>query len=198
MSYKESSIYGAGYHGEGPHRSTEDGKHTIHYKIWYNMLRRCYDVKWQEKNPTYKLCDVCEKWLNFQNFASWFFDNPYYQTGWDLDKDILFKNNKVYSEDTSVFVPGKINGLFVKRNKRRGEYPIGVSWRKSSSKFESYCKDSYGTKVHLGLFDTKEEAFEVYKSFKEKLIKQQAEKWKDQIDPRAYAALMNYQVEITD
>jgi hypothetical protein len=29
-------------------------------------------------------------------------------------------------------------------------------------------------------------------------IKAQAEKWKDRIDPRAYRALMNYEISITD
>ena len=33
---------------------------------------------------------------------------------------------------------------------------------------------------------------------KELRIKEVANKWKDQIDPRAYEALINYQVEITD
>ena len=32
----------------------------------------------------------------------------------------------------------------------------------------------------------------------EQAIKDMANKWKDQIDPRTYDALMNYQVEITD
>jgi hypothetical protein len=33
---------------------------------------------------------------------------------------------------------------------------------------------------------------------KEAYIKEVANKWKDQIDPRAYEALMSYQVEIND
>ena len=37
-----------------------------------------------------------------------------------------------------------------------------------------------------------------YKDAKESFVKEQAEKWKGKIDPRAYKALMNYQVEITD
>ena len=51
---------------------------------------------------------------------------------------------------------------------------------------------------HLGLFNTELEAFKAYKTAKESFIKEQAEKWKSQIDPRAYEALMNYQVEIND
>ena len=50
----------------------------------------------------------------------------------------------------------------------------------------------------LGYYNTEIEAFDAYKQAKENYLKQLAEKWKDQIDERAYNALMNYQVEITD
>ena len=36
------------------------------------------------------------------------------------------------------------------------------------------------------------------KQAKESFIKEQAEKWKSQIDPRAYNALINYTVNIDD
>lgn len=45
---------------------------------------------------------------------------------------------------------------------------------------------------------TPEEAFAVYKREKEKYIKEVANKWKDQIDPRVYESLMNWTIEITD
>jgi len=50
----------------------------------------------------------------------------------------------------------------------------------------------------LGDFKTVEEAFLAYKKAKEAYVKSLANKWKDQIDPRVYNALMNYKVEITD
>ena len=53
-------------------------------------------------------------------------------------------------------------------------------------------------KEHLGSFNTEIEAFNAYKTAKEAFIKEQANKWKGKIDERAYNALMNCQVEITD
>ena len=55
-----------------------------------------------------------------------------------------------------------------------------------------------GRREHLGHFKTEPEAFNAYKTAKESFVKEQANKWKGKIDPRAYNALMNYQVEITD
>ena len=51
---------------------------------------------------------------------------------------------------------------------------------------------------HVGYFNTEIEAFEAYKQAKENHLKEVAEKWKGKIDDRAYNALMEYQVEITD
>ena len=47
-------------------------------------------------------------------------------------------------------------------------------------------------------FNTEIEAFNYYKINKEKYVKELAEKWKSKIDERAYQALINYTVEITD
>ena len=57
---------------------------------------------------------------------------------------------------------------------------------------------SKGKKEYLGSFKTELEAFNAYKKAKESFVKELANKWKDKIDERAYEALMNYQVEITD
>ena len=50
----------------------------------------------------------------------------------------------------------------------------------------------------IGSFKTEIEAFNAYKEAKEAFVKEQANKWRDEIDERAYNALMNYKVEITD
>ena len=55
-----------------------------------------------------------------------------------------------------------------------------------------------GKQEWLGYFKTELEAFKAYKEAKESFVKEQAEKWEGKIDIRAYNALMNYEVNITD
>ena len=47
-----------------------DGKQKLkrvwvcpYYRVWANMLRRCYSARWQEKYQTYAGCTVTEEWL---------------------------------------------------------------------------------------------------------------------------------------
>ena len=118
--------------------------------------------------------------------------------GWHLDKDLLIKGNKVYNEDSCIFLPQEVNTLLTKSTASRGEHLIGVYWNKTNKAFRAMVSKNKGKQEHLGYFDTELEAFNAYKQAKESFIKEQANKWKSEIDPRAYKALMNYTVEITD
>ena len=112
------SVCGVGIIGNEKTKD-ENGETIKSYSVWTSMLKRCYSDKCQKKQPTYKGCCVCEEWLNYSNFKKWFNDNYYEIEGeqMNLDKDILVKGNKIYSPETCVFVPKKINTLFVKSNK---------------------------------------------------------------------------------
>lgn len=201
----ERTIYSLGYLGEGDYSPRKDGVKTIQYNYWYDMLRRCYNKKALEKRPTYEDKYVCEEWLNFQNFAKWFDENYYKINGerTELDKDIINKGNKIYSPETCVFVPHRINSLFIKCDKLRGNYPVGVDFHKDIKKFRVRCNvyDNEIKKVKsifLGYSNTIEEAFYVYKEFKEKYIKQVADEYKDRIPSKLYEAMYNYIVDIDD
>ena len=111
---------------------------------------------------------------------------------------MLVKGNKVYSEDSCVFIPKEINSLLIKREALRGEYLIGVCWYKRDKVFVAQVNKNKGKQEYLGYFNTEIEAFNAYKQAKESFVKEQANKWKSQIDIRAYNALMNYTVDITD
>ena len=168
------------------------------------MLIRCYEPYTINKYPTYIEVIVCKEWHNFQNFAKWYEEN-YYEIGkgkMHLDKDILFKGCKIYSPKTCIFVPERINYLFIKSNAIRGEYPIGVSWYKTSNKFRVQCKildkENNRKVIHLGYYTTSEEAFLAYKVFKENYIKQVADEYKKLIPQKLYEAMYKYEVEIND
>lgn len=184
---------GIGYIGEGNYSSK--GSNRKIYSTWLNMLLRCYDNNFYVKRPTYTNCTVDKRWHNFQVFAEWYENN--FVEGFHLDKDILLKDNKIYSPETCCFVPREINLLFTKSGNVRGKYPIGVHMNKRSNKLESGIK-KYGKRVYLGLFNTPELAFQAYKIAKESYIKELAEKWKPFITKPCYQALINYKVEITD
>jgi len=191
-------VCGVGYMGDGNYICGKTNNTTIHYKTWSAMLKRCYDEKYHQKYPTYKDCNVCEEWHNFQNFGKWF-DENYYEIEnekMQLDKDILIKGNKIYSPETCIFVPRRINLLFTKNNEIRGNHPIGVYYTKNK-RFESKLKKN-GKKIHLCYASTPEEAFEVYKFEKEKYIKEVADEYKDKIPQRLYDAMYRYKVEIDD
>ena len=200
----EKRVYGIGYLGEGKYKPKENGKHTKVYKTWKDMLGRCYDTKIQEKYPTYKDCEVDKKWHNFQNFAKWYYDNYYEVEGerMELDKDILFKHNKIYSLETCIYVPHTINSLFIKCDKCRGSSVIGTTPRKNG-KYEVQCwlinpKTGKSKNEYLGRYDSQEEAFKIYKYYKEKNIKQVADYYKSLIPQKVYDALYDYEVEIDD
>ena len=126
------SVYNKGYLGEGKYKTKVNGNRTKEYEIWKGVLRRCFSEKEKERNQAYMDITCCEEWLNFQSFAKWYNDNFYQIEGqrMELDKDILVKNNKIYSPSTCVFVPKRINLLFIKGDTRREYLPIGVHYIK--------------------------------------------------------------------
>lgn len=191
-------VYGVGI-GAREHPASIDGKHTREYCLWKAMLRRCYSERERKRLPSYSECTASDAFKSFDLFYEW----CQVQVGlknkdFALDKDILVKGNKHYSEDTCVFVPKAVNQLLVTKSSCRGNYLIGVSFDKARDKFVAKCGLGGAKGYNLGRFNTEIEAFQAYKKAKESYIKQVAEQYKDVIDPRAYKALLEYEVNIDD
>ena len=168
------------------------------FSQWNGMLTRATDSRFKEMKPTYKDCTVSEKFEDFNYFHDWCLQQVgYNESGYELDKDVLIKGNKEYSENSCCFVPKEINMQFVKSNTIRGDYPIGVTKVKSTGKYITQVK-----RKRLGNFcsvsDSIEEAFLKYKKVKEDYIKYLADVYKDGLDEKVYNALYAYEVEITD
>ena len=190
--YSKPTIYGKGCLGVDWNTSYVNERSFL---AWKNMLKRCYSKRESAKAKAYLECEVSDVFKNYSLFKLWFDKN--YVEGWELDKDILSNSDKVYSSNNCCFIPKEVNLAVGKRTQYRGDYLIGVSYKPSRKQYRARC-NMYGVNKHLGWFATEIEAFNAYKQAKEDYIKEVANKWKDQIDPRVYEALMNYQVEITD
>lgn len=168
------------------------------YHLWNGMFKRCYSSNGLKLNPSYYDCEVVGDFLYFSKFLSWCEQQKGFgQEGFQLDKDILVKGNKNYSEDTCCFVPKDLNVILTHRRKDKGLYPVGVSYKPRINKYIAQIS-KFKKVIHLGCFDTPEEAFQAYKEAKEVYIKEVAEIYKDQIELRVYEALMKYEVDIND
>ena len=192
------SVCGVGVSGT-KYPITVNGVKTKEYELWRDMLKRCYSDTYQKKYPTYEGCEVSDNFKNYEYFYEWCHNQIGFGIeGFELDKDLLIKGNKVYNESTCVFIPAEINSLLIKCTASRGEHLIGVCWHKRDKVFMATVSKNKGKQEHLGYFKTEVEAFNAYKQAKEAFVKEVAEKWKDRIDPRACNALMNYEVDIDD
>ena len=197
------SVYGISITGNKYPRSI-NCKMTKEYDTWIHILQRCFDDKLKEKQPSYKDKECCEEWLYYPNFYEWLhsqsnFDKWYNGKRWAIDKDILVKRNKVYSPKNCCLIPQNVNCLFLKREAERGKYPIGV--RYTNDRFLAVCRNPLLDKaVELGYYSTPEKAFQVYKEYKEMIIKQVAEiEYKaGNITKECYRAMIDYEVEIDD
>ena len=85
--------------------------------------------------------------------------------------------------------------LFTSCKATRGDLPIGVFYNKKSGRFSAHIR-RFGVLNTIGLYDTPEEAFVVYKIAKESHVKSMALQYKDVLRPDVFDALMVWQVDI--
>jgi len=171
------------------------------YDSWRGILRRCYDPNHKSINPAYDGVTCNTHWFNFSYFLNDIKNmtgyDKYLIDDWCVDKDILFKGNREYSNDKCCLIPRAINSLFTNRRNFRGQYPVGVTWIERDNKFISQLSIGGKQKI-LGYFNSPIDAFEVYKYHKECEIKRIAEIFKSDLDEKVYLAMINWVVEIDD
>lgn len=86
------------------------------YDRWWHMLDRCYNAQ-SSRYSLYggKGVYVCDEWKFFPNYVKDISSKENYDkllknpTKWDIDKDILTKDNKCYSNSTTLIVEKRVN-----------------------------------------------------------------------------------------
>ena len=186
----DRTTYGVGYLGDGIYMAKENNKIVEGYRVWHDIMRRCYSEHSKDRFPAYyHICTVSEEWHDYQNFAKWFNDNKYeVNERLHIDKDILCPGNKKYCEEMCMLVPQRINMLFANKPNKRG-LPNGIVQYKHGF-LVKYAREEYGIK------ETLDEAFELYADKKKEAIINIANEYKSVIPNKLYEALLSYEVRI--
>ena len=176
--------------GIGTNKRERPTSGTRPYKVWTAMLKECAEGK--------SKFSVCRKFKNYTFFYDWYESQIGSDKDFRMTAGLLDKANKTYHYDKCVLVPVEISGFLRAPKRKSSELPLGVDLNKTECRPYiarlSICND----RKYLGVFKTAEEAFAAYKQAKESEARRLAEKYRHEIDPRAYAALMNYTVDITN
>jgi hypothetical protein len=116
------------------------------------MIRRCFSQAEQARRPMSKTPICSKEWIYRSNFQRWYFSQP---THYDcvgqklqLDKDLLYFNNSLYSEDTCVLIPKYLNFLFKKSS--RTEMPWVYKQEKSQNMINELRRPFRASVYHQG------------------------------------------------
>lgn len=200
------------YNSKGKHKTrgpVPDKIKTKACQLWENIRNRCeyLPVKDEVRFGKYSDVDSCKDWKDFQKFAEWFEkvqESGFYVKGWQLDKDLLVKGNKIYGPEFCVFLPEEVNKALNTKRRNQGELPTGISYNKPETNARTHINVRFNCKYPEFIAsaylpaDQVEVGFVIYKIAREKYLQFLAEKYKDKLDPRAYEALKNYEVNIDD
>lgn len=157
-------------------------------KRYCNMMNRCYREGFNK--AYFNKNTVDDVWANKEtgrkNFRAWHKDN-YYVYGSeqiDMDKDIKVAGNTVYSDNTCLFVPHKINVAFE-------QISINPKYNSKLDKWtHAICIN--GESMNLGYYDTKEKAINAYIECKANAIKELLDEYKNGIPSEVYTYALNH------
>jgi len=164
-------LYNVGFYG--------DYKGSIYnhpfYKTWSYMLHRVFNAVYLSKYPQYKNITIDKRWYNFSNFISDVeniigYNNltKYKGIKFELDKDILLHNNKIYSLKTCCFVPNKLNSFFINKQNTNISGFEGVGLTQNIYYRARVNRD--GKSIFIGHFLNPLDAYEEYHKQKFKVL----------------------------
>ena len=167
------------------------GKEDRCYRVWRSMLERCYSARWKRLYPTYEDCVVCEDWKTYSQFKRWFDEN--YIVGYDLDKDLFSKGEKIYSPEYCTFLPPQINKMLISNYRKNGR-KVGV-YKSSKNRYVATINTNKKL-IHLGCFVNEDDAHFAYVKARREYIKSVAKEfyYSGKISRKVYEALLDFNI----
>jgi hypothetical protein len=158
---------------------------------WHAMILRCVDKSHKcYKSYGGKGVTVCDEWKQFINYYNWFLDNYYeVEGGVEVDKDLL--SGMLYSPETCVVIPSKLNQAFPKK-KREEKHTSGVVNTYGKYEVKIRLTGENSKNHYLGRYDTLEEALSIYTDFKNRVIQSNVDKYEGLIPDKVFKLLKEY------
>ena len=124
----------------------ENGKLVVYpeYNQWKVMSSRCGQHKsCAHREKFYSDTECSETFKDFDKYMEWakkqvgFLCRDEDGNLYQIDKDFLVKGNKLYSEDTCVFIPKFLNSLLLTNKRVRGKHLLGVHYDKHNGAYKA-------------------------------------------------------------
>lgn len=158
-------------------------------KLHNNMTQRANkEGSHQMKHtPSYIGVSVSDEFSNAQAFCDWVVEQPGWELGFQLDKDLLINGNREYSSEACCFIPGVINQVIkVKKDTKWSQIQ-----RMASGKWK-VTLNANNKSLSVGEYDTQEQGIQEYKEYRRKYVCKLAEEYKAHISDAAYFALLRW------
>lgn len=103
----QKKILGVGYSSVP---LTNEDKNTVSYKMWMEMMHKCYSQSDYRKNRNKKNYECCNSWLDYQKFLKWFNNNYKELQGVSmlLTNCIISQSNVTFNPNNCAIVPKEI------------------------------------------------------------------------------------------
>ena len=153
------SVYGKGINDMYKGWRLENEWNKRVYKTWSHMIERCYDDKYHKRQPTYKNCSVCNRWLTLSNFIHDFklidgYDEIKFLNGeLCLDKDIKSNGeNKEYCLCQCLLVSKSENARQSNKTMDYSNISIKIAqYNKKTNELIKVWNSSYEIEKELGI-----------------------------------------------
>lgn len=189
---KRKLIYGVGVN-DYPDTTKINGFEIKEYRVWKDMLKRCFSESYRSKNQCYDDVSCCPSWLLFSNFLKDVSDKENaFADGFHLDKDVL-GSGKIYDKESVCFLPQEINVKLGSFSRKNTKYGLGV--RFLDGKYCVRYTDSL-CEVNLGRYLTLDEAQKVSVDYRKSVLDKLIDKFKAELSPLIISSLRDFS-EIT-
>ena len=133
-----------------------------YYKRWHGMMWRVFKSYYSKATASYDKTTIDQSFQKFMDFRNWANAQGFGPDNGnlvDLDKDILFMGNNVYSQKTCVFVPKRINNLILTSEGKRKGTLLGTSF---DGKKYTAARNINSKTGYIGRFSTEEQAHKAW------------------------------------